>query len=103
MKVAPLLGLAKNWRRLLTSDATEEQIKAFREHERTGRPLGDEKFQKRLEKMLGRILRRRKPGPKKPGPKIIMYSVPGTRNSLQLAAHIHQRETRQVLPADGES
>ncbi len=67
VKVAPLLGLAKNWRRLLVSAATEEQIKAFREHERTGRPLGDEAFQKRLEKKLGRILRRQKPGPKKPG------------------------------------
>jgi REP-associated tyrosine transposase len=67
VKVGPLLGLAKNWRRLLTSAATEEQIKAFREHERTGRPLGDEAFQKRLEKKLGRILRRQKPGPKKPG------------------------------------
>jgi REP-associated tyrosine transposase len=66
VKVGPLLGLAKNWRRLLTSAATEEQIKAFREHERTGRPLGDEAFQKRLEKKLGRILRRQKPGPKKP-------------------------------------
>ena len=66
VKVGPLLGLAKNWRRLLTSAATEEQIKAFREHERTGRPMGDEAFQKRLEKKLGRVLRRQKPGPKKP-------------------------------------
>jgi putative transposase len=36
-----------------------------REHERTGRVLGDDDFQKRLEKKLGRILRRQKPGPKK--------------------------------------
>jgi putative transposase len=57
--------LAKNWRRLLSSAATEEQIKAFREHERTGRPMGDDDFQKRLEKELGRVLRRQKPGPKK--------------------------------------
>ena len=67
VKVAPLLALAKNWRRLLTSAATEEQIKALREHERTGRPMGDDDFQKRLEKKLGRVLRRQKPGPKKPG------------------------------------
>jgi len=64
VKVAPLLALANNWRRLLTSAATEEQIKVFREHERTGRPLGDDDFQKRLEKKLGRVLRRQKPGPK---------------------------------------
>ncbi len=67
VKVAPLLGLAKSWRRLLNGAATEEPIKAFREHERTGRPLGDEAFQKRLEKKLGRVQRRQKPGPKKPG------------------------------------
>ena len=65
VRVSPLLALAKNWRVLLTSAATEEQIKAFREHERTGRALGDDKFQKRLEKKLGRVLRRQKPGPKR--------------------------------------
>jgi len=67
VKVAPLLALAKNWRRLLTSAATEEEIQALREHEGTGRPLGDDAFQKRLEKKLGRVLRRQKPGPKKAG------------------------------------
>ncbi|HUT91440.1 MAG TPA: hypothetical protein VMY37_18220 [Thermoguttaceae bacterium] len=65
MKVARLLARANNWWRLLTSAATEEQIKAFREHESTGRALGDDDFQTRLEKKLGRVLRRRKPGPKK--------------------------------------
>ena len=65
--VAPLLALAPNWRSLLNSAATEEQILAFREHERTGRALGDDDFQARLEKQLGRVLRRQKPGPKKAG------------------------------------
>ena len=65
VKVGPMLALARNWRRRLNSAATEEQIKAFREHERTGRALGDDAFQKRLEKKLGRVLRRQKPGPKK--------------------------------------
>jgi putative transposase len=69
VKVAPLLKIATNWRRLLTSAVPEEEIKAFREHERTGRPLGDEAFQKRLEKKLGRVLRRKKPGPKRPAKK----------------------------------
>jgi hypothetical protein len=44
---------------------SEGQLKEFREHERTGRVLGDDEFQKRLEKNLGRVLRRQKPGPKK--------------------------------------
>jgi putative transposase len=57
--------LPGNWRRLLTSAVSEEELKVFREHERTGRVLGDDEFQKRLEKKLGRVLRRQKPGPKK--------------------------------------
>ena len=64
VKVAPLLKIAGNWRRLLNSAASEEEIEMFRQHERTGRVLGDEEFQKRLEKNLGRVLRRQKPGPK---------------------------------------
>ena len=66
VKVSPLLSMAGSWRRLLNSAANEEQIEAFRQHERTGRALGDEEFQKRLEKKLGRVLRRQKPGPRKP-------------------------------------
>jgi putative transposase len=65
VQVSPLLEIAGNWRRLLLSAVSEEQLKEFREHERTGRVLGDEDFQKRLEKKLGRVLRRQKPGPKK--------------------------------------
>jgi len=65
VKVSPLLAIAGNWRRLLTSALTEEELKRFRAHERTGRVLGDDEFLKRLEKQLGRVLRRQKPGPKK--------------------------------------
>lgn len=65
VKVSPLLKIAGNWRRLLTSAVSEEDLKQFREHERTGRVLGEEAFQKRLEKKLGRVLRRQKPGPKR--------------------------------------
>jgi putative transposase len=59
------LKIAGNWRRLLPSALSEEEIETFRQHERTGRVLGDEDFQKRLEKKLGRILRRQKRGPKR--------------------------------------
>ena len=65
VKASPLLKIAGNWRRLLTSAATEAEIEMFRQHERTGRVLGDDDFQKRLEKTLGRVLRRQKPGPKR--------------------------------------
>ena len=64
VRVSPLLEIAGNWRRLLTNSVSEEQLQQFRGHERTGRVLGDDAFQKRLEKKLGRVLRRQKPGPK---------------------------------------
>lgn len=62
--VRPWLEMAASWRRLLTSAVSEEELREFREHERTGRVLGDEDFQQRLERQLGRVLRRQKPGPK---------------------------------------
>jgi putative transposase len=65
VNASALLKIAGSWRRLLSSAATEEEIETFRRHERTGRVLGDEDFQKRLEKNLGRVLRRQKPGPKR--------------------------------------
>ena len=65
VRASPLLEIAGNWRRLLTSAVREEELDQFREHERTGRVMGNEDFQRRLEKKLGRVLRRQKPGPKK--------------------------------------
>jgi putative transposase len=64
VKVRPLLLMTRGWKRFLTSAASEEQIETFRRHERTGRPLGDEEFLERLEKELGRVLKRQKTGPK---------------------------------------
>ena len=42
----------------------EEAIEAFRKHERTGRPIGDNSFIEGVEKIAGRQLKLRKPGPK---------------------------------------
>src|SRR5271169_6618943 len=50
VRVSPLLEIAGDWRRLLTSAVSEEQLEDFREHERTGRVLGDDDFHRRLEK-----------------------------------------------------
>lgn len=86
--VRQLLEMATNWRRLLTSAVNEEELREFREHDRTGRVLGSEEFQQRLERQLGRVLRRQKPRPKKtPKRSLRMVSpeLPGTpfpRNSL---------------------
>ena len=76
MNVSPLLAIARNWRRLLTSEASEEEIEMFRQHERTGRVLGDEDFQKRLEKILGRILRRQTPGPQRASTRDLCMASP---------------------------
>jgi len=62
VKVSPMLALVGNWRELLCSVVSEEELREFRDHERTGRPLGDEEFVRKLERKLGRVLHRRKPG-----------------------------------------
>ena len=50
-------------RRFLMSEEDAEEVYALRSHVQTGRLLGDEVFVAGLEKALGLILRRRKPGP----------------------------------------
>ena len=60
------VNFREDWRALLTSALTEDELRQFREHERTGRVLGGDAFQRRLEKKLGRVLHRQKPGPKRP-------------------------------------
>ena len=64
VRIAPLLELAPNWRAFLARVLREEDVKLLRAHEQTGRPTGGEEFLATLEQDLGRIPRRRKPGPK---------------------------------------
>jgi putative transposase len=67
VKVGPMLAMVGDWEKFLEEDATEDEAKKLRQHERTGRPLGNEQFVMRLEKLTGRMLRKRKPGPKGAG------------------------------------
>ena len=60
-----LLELMSDWRSFIEEDITGEEIERYRLHERTGRPLGDEAFVERMEKVVCRVLRRRKPRPRK--------------------------------------
>ncbi len=53
----------------------------FRRHERTGRVLGDEDFQKQLEKNLGRVLRRQNRSQTSRNP-FVTYGVPGIPSRL---------------------
>jgi putative transposase len=66
VKVAPLLEMAGDWKLFLGS-ATEEEMEKIRRHERSGRPLGSERFVVRLESTLERLLTPGKPGPKGKG------------------------------------
>ena len=47
---------------LLNSGVRGEELKEFRGHGRTGRPLGDERFLERLEGLVGRALKPQKGG-----------------------------------------
>lgn len=62
VQVAPMLAMIHDWRAFLDSAIPEQQMQSLRDHGRTGRPLGDATFVERLEQIVGRILRPRKPG-----------------------------------------
>jgi len=64
VKVSPLLKPVGDWRAFLGKEVVADDVERLRQHERTGRPLGTERFLRRLEKLLDRVLRRQKPGPK---------------------------------------
>ncbi len=59
-----LPGRVGAWRSYLAGGLSGEKLEALRRHTRTGRPLGAECFLDRLEALLGRTLRPRKPGRK---------------------------------------
>lgn len=60
--VVPLLARVDDWRMYLAAGLTSEEVTLLRRHERTGRPLGGCAFLKRLERRLGRLLRKKTPG-----------------------------------------
>ena len=71
VKVRPMLNRVDNWSDYLGSDLNESEMELFRKHGRTGRPLGDERFMMRLERLTGIDFR-----PKKVGRKGKGYTVP---------------------------
>ena len=64
VQVRPLLDLTADWRAFLAGGLRADEREAIRAGERTGRPLGSDRFMARLERRLGRTLARQKPGPK---------------------------------------
>jgi putative transposase len=67
VRVKPLLALVPDWTEFLAMKLGEEPLEAIRRGERTGRPQGTAAFVKKLERRLGRVLARQKPGPKPGG------------------------------------
>ena len=63
-----LLRHFPDWQGFLNHGLDDSLCEDLRRGERTGRPLGDEEFVKSLEAQTGRVLARRKPGPKPKGP-----------------------------------
>ena len=57
-------GWVCTWDQFLRQDDDPALVKAIRQTESTGRPLGDESFVRRIGQLLGRDLARQKPGPK---------------------------------------
>ena len=60
----PLAAEVNDWRRFLMIDQDDNTLGELRRHGRTGRPLGSLEFVLEMESILGRLLRRQKPGPR---------------------------------------
>jgi putative transposase len=52
------------WRDFLREGVEDDELRRLRRHTRTGRPMGDEAFIAKVERLVGRTVRRGKPGPK---------------------------------------
>jgi putative transposase len=64
VKADPLLNIVSNWDKLLASGLPEADKDSLRIHSKTGRPLGNEDFLDTVEKITGRKVKPKKPGPK---------------------------------------
>jgi putative transposase len=64
VRATPLLERVGDWEDFLYAGTADEDLQLLRRHERTGRPLGSDRFVTAVERKLHRTLRRGKPGPK---------------------------------------
>ena len=62
VRVAPLLDRVADWRAFLAGGLSAEDRDAIRAGERSGHPLGDDRYFARLKAKLGRDVKPRKPG-----------------------------------------
>ena len=64
VNVSGLNEMVDNWAEFLSQPADPLVAEKMRKHEQTGRPLGGENFVMKMERILDRMLRPKKPGPK---------------------------------------
>jgi putative transposase len=64
VKVQPMLQRSSNWAEILAS-GEQAIFDDIRQHERTGRPLGSDRFVGKVSSIVGRDLQKKKPGPKR--------------------------------------
>jgi len=65
VSVQPMLARVDDWSAYLDRATDRKTADAIRQHARTGRPTGSDRFLKHLESMAGRTIRKRKPGPRR--------------------------------------
>lgn len=63
LHMAPMRDRIRNWQAYLDQDSDERTIKSLRKGTSTGRPVGDGAFIRKLERVSGQRLARRRPGP----------------------------------------
>lgn len=62
-----LIEEIKDWAEFLSQKDDEDDLRVLRKLSNTGRPMGDECFVARIEEITGRLIKKRKPGPKSRG------------------------------------
>lgn len=60
-----LISEIKDWSVYLSQEDKQKDVDILQKHSNTGRPLGGIEFIEKIEKLLGRDLKKKKPGPKK--------------------------------------
>ena len=66
-EIEPLSSRIGDWKAYLAQGICKEDSALIEQHGQSGRPLGDPEFIMQVESLTGRMLRRRKPGPKLEG------------------------------------
>jgi len=64
VRVQPMLDRVADWRQFLSGTVQHEKVELIGRHTRTGRPLGDSNFVRKLELITGKSLAPKPPGRK---------------------------------------